>query len=149
MEFGRLFSGMDGGKIGTVIPQPSRQDGWERRSGGSGYDDMEVSVIEGALYSQGIWKSVDQSMMNAGGEFSVPARVAIYKKIHKVAYGENWLYSFDNFVTWDRSALPKLAASPSPMPMLKTNRNHNTNRLFKMEESITPNGRKIITVIMN
>ena len=26
-EFGRLFSGMDGGKIGTVIPRASRQDG--------------------------------------------------------------------------------------------------------------------------
>lgn len=126
--------------------------GWSQfLSPGSGYDETEVSIIEGALYSQGIWKSVDQSMMNAGGEFSVPAREAIYKKIHKVAYGDSWEYSFNNFVAWDRSALPKLAASPSPspMPMLKTNRSHNTNRLFKMEESITPNGRKIITVIMN
>ena len=122
--------------------------GWSQfLSPGSGYDETEVSIIEGALYSQGIWKSVDQSMMNAGGEFSVPAREAIYKKIHKVAYGDSWEYSFNNFVAWDRSALPKSVSSPSPM--VKAIRNHVAKPFFKTEESTTSDGRKKITVIMN
>ena len=113
----------------------------------SGYDETEVSVIEGALYSQGIWKSIDQSMMNAGGEFSVPAREAIYKKIHKVAFGEDWQYHFDDYVAWDRSAVPKPTTDPvSQAKVLVTN---HTKHLFKIDESTTPEGKKKATFIMN
>lgn len=122
--------------------------GWSRfLAADSGYDETEVSIIEGALYSQGIWKSVDQSMMNAGGEYSVPAREAIYKKIHKVAYGEDWQYSFDDFVDWDRFAVPKPSSNPAPRPMVL--KNNPLKPVFKMEESISADGNKTITVIMN
>ena len=116
---------------------------------GSGYDETEVSVIEGALYSQGIWKSVDQSMMNVGGEYSVPAREAIYKKIHKVAYGEEWQYSFDDFVTWDRKAIPP--ATRAKLSPLKPNAigGRHPKPFFKMEESTAPDGRREVTVIMD
>ena len=129
--------------------------GWRQfLAAGSGYDETEVSIIEGALYSQGIWKSVDQSMMNAGGEYSVPAREAIYKKIHKVAYGETWQYNFQDFVAWDRQVLPKLAASsvfPTQSTALKVKslKSSHLKPLFKMEESIAPDGRKVVTVIIN
>ena len=120
----------------------------------SGYDETEVSIIEGALYSQGIWKSVDQSMMNAGGEYSVPAREAIYKKIHKVAYGETWQYNFQDFVAWDRQVLPKLpASSVSPAQStaikVKSLKSSHSKPLFKMEESIASDGRKVVTFIMD
>lgn len=122
--------------------------GWSQfLASGSGYDETEVSIIEGALYSQGIWKSVDQSMMNAGGEFSVPARVAIYKKIHKVAYGETWQYNFDDFVTWDRHALPKQAARR--YSKTKTSKSYHMKPFFKIEEKLSKDGEKIITIIMN
>ena len=122
--------------------------GWSQfLAPGSGYDETEVSIIEGALYSQGIWKSVDHSMMNAGGEFSVPAREAIYKKIHKVAYGEEWQYNIDDFVAWDRQVLPKQAASPNLK--VRARKNNYSKHLFKMEESIAPDGRKMVTVIMD
>lgn len=129
--------------------------GWSQfLAAGSGYDETEVSIIEGALYSQGIWKSVDQSMMNAGGEYSVPAREAIYKKIHKVAYGETWQYNFQDFVAWDRQVLPKLEASsvsPTQSTALKVKslKSSHLKPLFKMEESIAPDGKKMITVIMD
>lgn len=129
------------------------QVGWKRfLEAGSGYDESEVSIIEGALYQKGIWKSVDESMMNAGGEFSVPAREAIYKKIHKVAYGEEWQYSFDDFVAWDRNAVPPVSQTTTsnlkdkdiPYPA-RVNKKH----IFKMKESKTSDGRKMITVIMD
>ena len=131
----------------SFTPDPSLV-GWHRfLEDGSGYDETEVSIIEGALYSQGIWKSVDQSMMNAGGEFSVPAREAIYKKIHKVAYGEEWQYNFDDFVNWDRHAVPKPTSNSSPRPMVL--KNNHLKPVFKIEESISADGNKMISVIMN
>lgn len=122
--------------------------GWSRfLAADSGYDETEVTIIEGALYSQGIWKSVDQSMMNAGGEYSVPAREAIYKKIHKVAFGEDWQYRFEDFVNWDRFAVPKPTTNQAPMAkVLKPN---HAKHLFKIEESATPEGKKKATFIMD
>ena len=122
--------------------------GWSQfLEASSGYDDTEVSIIEGALYSQGIWKSVAQSMMNAGGEFSVPAREAIYKKIHKVAYGDTWQYNYDNFVVWDRSVLPKPVASP--VSKVRTVQRNHSKPLFEIEESVAADGRKTYTIIMD
>ena len=85
--------------------------------------------------------------MNAGGEFSVPAREAIYKKIHKVAYGEEWQYNFDDFVNWDRHAVPKPTSNSSPRPMVL--KNNHLKPVFKIEESISADGNKMISVIMN
>ena len=130
----------------SFTPDPTRV-GWHRfLEDGSGYGETEVSIIEGALYSQGIWKSVDQSMMNAGGEYSVPAREAIYKKIHKMAYGEDWQFNFEDFVRWDRAifALPQPAMKYRPNPTIG-----HAKPMFKIEESISPDGQKKVTVIMN
>ena len=130
----------------SFTPDPSLVS-WHRfLEDGSGYDATEVSIIEGALYSQGIWKSVEESMMNAGGEYSVPAREAIYKKIHKVAYGEDWQYNFDDFVRWDRA----IFASPQPAMRYRPNPTiEHVKPIFKIEESVSADGQKKVTVIMN
>ena len=130
----------------SFTPDPSLV-GWHRfLEDGSGYDATEVSIIEGALYSQGIWKSVEESMMNAGGEYSVPAREAIYKKIHKVAYGEDWQYNFEDFVRWDRA----IFASPQPAIRYRPNPTiEHVKPMFKIEESVSHDGQKKVTVIMN
>lgn len=116
---------------------------------GSGYDATEVSIIEGALYSQGIWKSVKESMMNAGGEYSVPAREAIYKKIHKSAYGDGWQYSFEDFVNWDRGIFASAQQTMKYSQKTKVTTFEHHKPVFKMEESISSNGKKTVTVIMN
>lgn len=124
--------------------------GWKQfMEVGSGYDDTEVSIIEGALYSQGIWKSVDQSMMNAGGEYSVPAREAIYKKIHKTAYGDEWPYSFTDFVTWDKTAVTSAPKAMNYSSGIKSSISKHQKPIFKVEESISENGTKKITIIQN
>ena len=120
---------------------------WNRFLKDSRYDESMVSIIEGARYSNGIWKSVNQSMMNAGGEYSVPAREVIYKTIHKIAYGENWKYDYETFVLQDiKSVQPVTESSVYNVPYpIRINRKH----VFKMKESTLKDGRRSISAIMN
>jgi asparagine synthetase B (glutamine-hydrolysing) len=37
---------------------------------------------------------------NTGG-FNAPSREAIYYRIHKLAYGDEWEYDYEKFVEWD------------------------------------------------
>ena len=40
--------------------------------------------------------------MNANvGGFNAPSREAIYYRIHKLAYGADWKYDYEEFVEWD------------------------------------------------
>ena len=90
---------------------------------------------------------------NTGG-FNAPSREAIYNRIHKLALGKDWQYDYETFVEYDQKniAAEKAAqasqASQStvniPYPA-RVDRKH----LFKMEESTTKDGKKMVTVIMN
>ena len=133
----------------SFTPDPA-QVSWRRfLEEGSGYDDAEVSIIEGALFSQGIWKSVEQSMMNMGGEYSVPAREAIYKRIHKIAYGEDWQYSFNDFVRWDRGVFAPTWPTTRYSLQAKAPIIEHIKPSFQVEESLSPDGKKKATMIMN
>lgn len=120
---------------------------WSRFLEDPRYDSSQVSIIEGARHATGIWKSVDQSMMNSGGEFSVPAREAIYKKIHKLAYGEDWQYDYETFVEFDRKSVAATQAAPTPLfsPVAAIHK----KPIIKIEQSAAPDGQKRISVIMN
>lgn len=56
----------------------------------------------GDTYWKGVWRPTYNSIMrdNTGG-FNAPSREAIYYRIHKLAYGNSWRYSYENFVAWD------------------------------------------------
>ena len=120
---------------------------WSRFLEDSRYDSSQVSIIEGARHATGIWKSVDQSMMNSGGDYSVPAREAIYKKIHKLAYGEKWQYNYETFVEFDQKSIAATQAAPipwySPIPDL------HQKPVIRIERSVTPDAQNRISVIMN
>ena len=50
------------------------------------------------------------------GEFNAPSREAIYYRIHKLAYGENWVYDPEEFIGWDLSrqrTTTRAVASPT------------------------------------
>ena len=49
---------------------------------------------------------------NTGG-FNAPSREAIYYRIHKLAYGDNWVYNFEDFVTWDAKNRNKTSTAAS------------------------------------
>jgi len=120
---------------------------WHRFLEDSRYDASQVSIIEGARHATGIWRSVGGSMMGSGGEYSVPAREAIYKKIHKLAYGEDWQYDYETFVQQDLKTISSVSQSSSryvPYPARVSQKHY-----YKMESSIAADGKKKTTVIMN
>ncbi|WP_300729477.1 M64 family metallopeptidase [uncultured Bacteroides sp.] len=68
------------------------------------YKQENIGVYEGAAtYMYGAYRPTDYSIMryNTGG-FNAPSREAIYYRIHKLAYGEEWEYDFEEFVKWDQ-----------------------------------------------
>lgn len=115
------------------------------------YSGEGLGCYEGAAqYDYGVWRPTDNSIMrnDANGHFNAPSREAIYYRINKLAYGKNWEYSYEDFVQWDLTNIPQAAPAPAPKRVLsptKANRKH----IFKMEESISEDGKKMITIIQN
>lgn len=65
------------------------------------YDGL--GVYEGGLtYWSGVWRPTENSIMrhNTGG-FNAPSREAIYYRMHKLAYGNEWEYDYEEFVEYD------------------------------------------------
>ena len=67
------------------------------------YDNEQLGVYEGGCtYQYGVWRPSDNSIMvyNTGG-FNAPSREAIWIRIHKLAYGPEWEYNYEDFVAFD------------------------------------------------
>ena len=62
-----------------------------------------LGVYQGGLtYWSGVWRPTSNSIMNDNtGGFNAPSREAIYYRIYKLAYGTNWSYDYESFVSWD------------------------------------------------
>ena len=77
------------------------------------YANDGLGVYEGAYtYWTGVWRPTDNSIMsyNTGG-FNAPSREAIYYRIHKLAYGADWKYDYEEFVEWDAKNRKTAAAT--------------------------------------
>ena len=115
------------------------------------YSGEGLGCYEGAAqYDYGVWRSTQNSIMrnDANGHFNAPSREAIYYRINKLAYGKNWEYSYEDFVQWDLKNIPQAAPAPAPVKRASSV-NVNRKHIFKMEESITEDGKKVITIIQN
>lgn len=65
--------------------------------------ENEVGIFEGAsTYLKGAYRPTENSIMrhNTDG-FNAPSREAIYYRIHKLAYGSDWEYDYEDFVEYD------------------------------------------------
>ena len=65
-----------------------------------------VGIYEGAYsYAKNAYRPSDNSIMrhvkDSDGRFNAPSREAIYYRIHKLAYGDSWTYSFEEFAYYD------------------------------------------------
>lgn len=67
------------------------------------YEQEPEGLYEGGLgYAAGIWRPSYSSVMKDNqGSFNAPSREAIWYRIHKLAYGENWKYDFEEFAEYD------------------------------------------------
>lgn len=67
------------------------------------YANDGLGVFEGAFtYWTGAYRPTINSIMNTNtGGFNAPSREAIYYRIHKLAYGEDWEYDYEKFVEYD------------------------------------------------
>lgn len=118
---------------------------WSRFLSDERYADDGVGIFEGgALYAHGVWRPSENSIMNNGTMFNAPSRAAIYNRIHKLAYGKDWQFDWEEFVQWDTKniGLEKHAIN-SYHPHVKH------KPFISAKESINKDGKVEINVIMN
>ena len=65
-----------------------------------------VGIYEGAYsFAKNAYRASDNSIMrhvrDSDGSFNAPSREAIYYRIHKLAYGDAWVYNYEKFVEYD------------------------------------------------
>ena len=76
---------------------------WAKFIADSRYANEKLGAYEGAMtYWTGVWRPTENSIMryNTGG-FNAPSREAIYYRIHRLAYGDEWTYDYETFVEYD------------------------------------------------
>lgn len=76
---------------------------WAKFISDSRYANEKLGAYEGAMtYWTGVWRPTENSIMryNTGG-FNAPSREAIYYRIHRLAYGDEWTYDYETFVEYD------------------------------------------------
>lgn len=89
---------------------------WSHFLTDSRYANDGLGIYEGACtYSTGVFRPTENSIMryNVGG-FNAPSREAIYYRIHKLAYGESWVYNYEQFAEYD--ALNRKTSTLSYIP---------------------------------
>lgn len=80
---------------------------WSKFINDSRYNAEAIGVNRGGLeiYNNGVWHPTEGSVMSmekgASNKFNAPSREAIYYRINKLAYGENWQYDYETFVKFD------------------------------------------------
>lgn len=113
------------------------------------YEKEGLGMYEGGfLYDRGVWRPSENSVMNAGSLFNAPSREAIYYRIHKLAYGDDWQYDYETFVQQDLKniqAETKATTQSVPYPARVNDR----KPFFKMEKIRDNDGGEMIRMIMN
>ena len=96
------------------------------------YAGEDIGVFEGGYgYDYGVWRPSRTSIMSGdlAAGYNAPSREAIYYRIHKLAYGADWEYDYEDFVSYDEinrtaavstaSAARTYVSQPVEMPELK------------------------------
>ena len=117
------------------------------------YANTGLGVFEGGFeYAYGVWRPTMNSIMNTAPKevgFNAPSREAIYKRINTIANGEGWQYDYETFVLQDLNNIPSESQNLSSPKYAPYPARVNQKHLFKKEESITADGRKRVTIIMD
>ena len=67
------------------------------------YQYDEVGIFEGGFtYEYGVWRpSLTSIMLDNTGRYNAPSRYTIWYRIHKLAYGDSWNGTYEDFVAYD------------------------------------------------
>lgn len=85
---------------------------WSKFISDAAYAPEKVGVYEGGYtYPRGFYRPTETGIMryNVGG-FNAPSREMIYYRIHKLAYGADWTYNYNEFKNWDAKNIREHAA---------------------------------------
>ena len=119
----------------------------------SRYADTDTGIFEGGfLYRYGVWRpSATSIMADSGNHFNAPSREAIYNRIHKLAYGYDWVFDFESFVEYDMKNIEaeKASQSSSPAKPNKIESIHHRRPSMDIKLSTNKNGEKTLTIIMD
>ena len=94
---------------------------WSKFLSDERYANEGLGCFEGGLtYWSGVWRPTNNSIMcdNTSG-FNAPSREAIWYRIHKLAYGEEWQYNYEDFVAYDAINLTPTAQAASRAKVTK------------------------------
>jgi len=128
---------------------------WSRFLNDYRYNDTGLGIFEGGFcYSEGVWRPTAFSIMNNAGKvmfYNVPSREAIYNRIHKLAYGYDWEYDYEAFVSWDA---PNIAAdkeffSTHPAQVRKSAVRSTKKPYLVIKDTVLPDGKKGKMIIMD
>ena len=88
---------------------------WSNFIRDSRYSDERIGIYEGAIFEFGAYKPTKNSIMykNTGG-FNAPSRYAIWYRINKLAYGEEWNGDYEDFVKYDKDHRTTVTANSCP-----------------------------------
>lgn len=92
---------------------------WHKYMTDPRYADADVGYYEGGnYYARGVWRSSRQSLMlYTEGGFNPISREIIYRRIHKLAYGDSWQFDYETFADYDarnRKARRHILRRPLP-----------------------------------
>ena len=125
---------------------------WSRFLNDPRYDGTDTGVFEGGFeYSRGVWRPSSVSIMASSGDhFNAPSREAIYNRIHKLAYGYDWVYDYESFVEYDMKNIEaEKAAAHAPIRRVNSRHINHSGPSFEIRQSTNQFGEKIITIIMD
>lgn len=76
---------------------------WSKFLADSRYVYDGLGCFEGGItYATGVWRPTQNSIMNHNTDgYNAPSREAIYYRIHKLAFGPDWEYNYEDFVAYD------------------------------------------------
>ena len=76
---------------------------WSQFLSDSRYSAEPLGVFEGGCtYDYGVFRPTENSIMNNNtGGFNAPSRYAIWYRINKLAYGDEWAGTYEDFVAYD------------------------------------------------
>lgn len=92
---------------------------WSRYLTDERYAGADLGYYEGGdYYARGVWRSSVQSLMlYTEGGFNPISRELIYRRIHKLAYGDDWQFDYETFVRYDAvSRKARLHTLGRPLP---------------------------------